>query len=93
MVLQDLAQDELEDPLLLLVIAIGLVRVITVPVVWAVEESVAVQLVNPQQVAQSGARSELLHGSVKGSKVVVIVVTVVVVGDTRVLCENQGMSK
>jgi len=60
--------------------------VIIIPLVLLdIEEPVTVQLVHLQKVVKRGAGFECLDGVVKRGKVGVVVVTVVRVGDTRVL--------
>jgi len=90
-VLQDLTQDELEDPLLLLLVILVVMSVTTTVVVIPlalldIEEPVAVQLVYPQEVVERRAGFEGLDSLVERGEVGFVVVAVMRVGDTRVLC-------
>ena len=86
MVLQDLSQDELENPLLLLVIVtlVSLVRTSVVVILVPLEQSLRMQIVHPQEVVEGRARLQVLDRTVERGKVVVVVILVVRVRDTRV---------
>lgn len=86
MVLQDLSQDELEDPLLLLVIItlVSLVRTSVVVVLVPLKQPLRMQIVHPQEVVEGRAGLQVLDSTVERGKVVVVVVLVVRVRDTRV---------
>jgi len=94
-VLQDLTQDELEDPLLLLLVILVVMSVTTTVVVIPlalldIEEPVAVQLVYPQEVVERRAGFEGLDSLVERGEVGFVVVAVMRVGDTRVLRGEEG---
>jgi hypothetical protein len=89
-VLQDLSQDELEDPLLLLLVVLIVVSmtttVVIIPLVLLhVEEPVTVQLVHLQEVVERRADFESLDGLVERGKVGVVVVAVMRIRNTGVL--------
>lgn len=86
MVLQDLSQDELEDSLLLLVIVtlVSLVRTSVVVILVPLEQSLRMQIVHHQEVVESRAGLQVLDSTVERGKVVVVVILVVRVRDTRV---------
>ena len=101
MVLQDLSEDKLEDPLLLLILVVivsmvrslvrgrsGMMTVLVVPL----EQPLRVEIVHPQEVLEGRAGLQALDSVVERGKVVVVVVPVVRVRDSGVLCRRSTMS-
>lgn len=95
MVLQDLSQDELENPLLLLVIVtlVSLVRTSVVVILVPLEQPLRMQVVHPQEVVEGRVGLQILDRTVERGKVVVVMILVVRVRDTRVFYEEDDCGR
>jgi hypothetical protein len=93
-VLQDLSQDELEDPLLLLVVItlVPLVRTSVVVILVPLEQSLRMQVVHPQEVVESRAGLQILNRPVERGKVIVVIL-VVRVGNSGVFYGENGCGR